>query len=201
MNQEPPLRNWEKLYQEQAVESMPWFNSELDSDIEKSLAKLNLTTGNVLDVGTGPGTQAINLAQKGFQVTATDVSETAIKKAASRGEGKGLNINWKQDDILNSQLEEEFDLIIDRGCFHVFPPTSRQDYVDVVYNLLKPKSFLFLKCFSSLEPREGGPHKFTPEEIREIFSDKLEVISVEQTVYYGNLDPHPLALFSILQKT
>lgn len=201
MNQEPPLRNWEKLYQEQAVESMPWFNSELDSDIEKSLIKLNLTTGDVLDVGTGPGTQAIILAQKGFQVTATDLSETAIKKAAAREEGKGLNINWKQDDILNSQLQEEYDLIIDRGCFHVFPPQSRQDYVNVVYNLLKPKSFLLLKCFSSLETREGGPHKFTPGEIREIFSPKLQVISVEQTVYYGNLDPHPLALFNIMQKT
>lgn len=201
MNQEPPLRNWEKLYQEQAVESMPWFNSELDPDIEKSLTKLNLTRGDVLDVGTGPGTQAIILAQRGFQVTATDVSETAIKKAAAREEGKGLNINWKQDDILNSQLQEEYDLIIDRGCFHVFPPTSRGDYVDVVYNLLKPKSFLFLKCFSSLETREGGPHKFTPGEIGEIFSPKLQVLSVEQTVYYGNLDPHPLALFSIMQKT
>ncbi|OKH37019.1 SAM-dependent methyltransferase [[Phormidium ambiguum] IAM M-71] len=201
MNQKPPLRNWEKLYQEQAVESMPWFNSELDSDIEKSLIQLNLTTGNVLDVGTGPGTQAIILAQRGFQVTATDLSETAIKKAAARGEAKGLNINWKQDDILNSKLEGEFDLIIDRGCFHVFPPESRQDYVNVAYSLLKPESFLFLKCFSSLEPREGGPHKFTPEGIKEIFSDKLEVISVEQTVYYGNLDPHPLALFTIMQKT
>lgn len=201
MNQKPPLRNWEKLYQEQAVESMPWFNSELDSDIEKSLTKLNLTTGNVLDVGTGPGTQAIVLAQRGFQVTATDISETAIKKAAARGERKGLNINWKQDDILNSNLEGEFDLIIDRGCFHVFSPESRQDYVNVAYSLLKPEKFLFLKCFSSLEPREGGPHKFTPEEIREIFSGKLEVISVEQTVYYGNLDPHPLALFTIMQKT
>lgn len=201
MNQKPTLPNWEMLYQEQAVESMPWFNSELDPDIEKSLTKLNLTTGNVLDIGTGPGTQAINLAQRGFRVTATDLSETAIQKAAARPEAKDLNIHWQQDDILNSKLQGEFDLIIDRGCFHVLSPESRQDYVNVVYSLLKPKGYLLLKCFSSLETREGGPYKFKPEEIREIFNTKLRILSVEETVYYGNLNPHPLALFFTMQNS
>lgn len=200
MTQEPALPNWEQLYQEKAVDSMPWFYSDLDPDIEKSLTKLNLTTGTVLDIGTGPGTQAIILAERGFQVTATDLSETAVQKAAATVQGKGLNIGWQQDDILNSKLKGEFDLIIDRGCFHVLPPESRQDYVNVVNNLLKLKGYLLLKCFSSLETREGGPYKFKPEEIRDIFSTKLKVIYVEESVYYGNLDPHPLALFSTIQK-
>lgn len=201
MTQKPGLRNWEQLYQEQAVESMPWFHSDLDPDIEKSLTKLNLSTGSVLDIGTGPGTQAIILAERGFQVTATDLSETAVQKAAAKVQGKVLNIEWQQDDILNSKLKGEFDLIIDRGCFHVLPPESRQDYVNVVNNLLKPKAYLLLKSFSYLETREGGPHKFQPNELREIFSTKLKVISVRETVYYGNLDPHPLALFSTIQKS
>lgn len=201
MNQKPHLRNWEQLYQEQEVESMPWFNGDLDPDIEKKLTKLNLTKGSVLDIGTGPGTQAIILAERGFQVTATDLSETAIKKAAAKAAEKGLNVNWQQDDILHSKVSGEFDVIIDRGCFHIFPPENRQDYLNVVYSLLKPKGYLLLKCFSYLETREGGPHRFTPEEIREIFSPKLQVVSIEETVYYGNLDPHPLALFNTMQKT
>lgn len=201
MNQERTLPNWEQLYQEQAVESMPWFNANLDPDIEKSLTELNFTTGKILDIGTGPGTQAIILAERGFEVTATDLSETAIQKAAAKVQEKGLNINWQQDDILNSKLQGEFDLIIDRGCFHVFPLESRQNYVNVVANLLKLQGYLLLKCFSYLETREAGPYRFTPEEIGEIFSPKLQVVSIEETVYYGNLDPHPLALFSIMQKS
>lgn len=201
MNQPGKISNWEQLYQEQAVESMPWFNNNLDPDIEKTLTLLNFTTGSVLDIGTGPGTQAIILAERGFQVTATDLSETAITKAAAKAEEKRLNINWQQDDILNSKLQGEFNLIIDRGCFHVLPPESRENYVDVVYKLLKPKGYLLLKCFSYLETREGGPYKFTPEEIREIFSNKLQIVSIEETVYYGNLDPHPLALFNVMQKS
>lgn len=200
MNQQREFPNWEKLYQDQNVESMPWFNPDLDADLDQALSKLNLHTGAALDLGTGPGTQAIALAQRGFQVTATDLSDTAIQKAQAIAKEKGLDIFWKQDDILNSNLAQKFDFILDRGCFHVFPPERRQDYVSVVGSLIKPGGYLFLKCFSHLETREEGPYRFTSEEIKQIFSQTFNVRSVEETVYQGTLDPLPKALFCILEK-
>ncbi len=85
---------------------------------------------------------------------ATDLSETAIRQAAAKANHKGLQISFRQDDILNSRLEQSFDLILDRGCFHVLPPQSRSTYVQTVANLLKPNGYLLLKCFSDLETRE-----------------------------------------------
>lgn len=140
--------NWEALYQENSVETMPWFNPGLDPDVEEALLTLDIGSGTVLDLGTGPGTQAITLAERGFQVTATDLSDTAIRQAAAKAEEKGLDISFRQDDILNSHLDHSFDLILDRGCFHVLPSGSRGDYVRTVANLLKPKKYLLLKCFS-----------------------------------------------------
>ncbi|HEY9666276.1 MAG TPA: class I SAM-dependent methyltransferase [Coleofasciculaceae cyanobacterium] len=202
MHQNSEFPDWEKLYQDKPVESMPWFNPDLDPDLDQALNMLNIHTGTVLDLGTGPGTQAMALAEKGFKVTATDLSATAIAKAQSHAQEKGLDIVWKQDDILNSTLNsEKFDVVFDRGCFHVFPPERRQDYVRVVANLVKSNSYLFLKCFSYLEQREGGPHRFTPEEIRNIFSNQFNMLSVEDTVYHGTLSPLPRALFCVLQKS
>lgn len=202
MTQQREFPDWEKLYQDQNVESMPWFNPNLDPDLDQALTKLNLhTTSTALDLGTGPGTQAMALAQRGYKVTASDLSATAIEKAQALAEEKGLDISWKQDDILNSNLEQKFDFVFDRGCFHVFPPERRPDYVRVVDTLIKPNGYLFLKCFSHLETREGGPYRFTAEEIKEIFGSRFNVISVEDTVYQGTLDPFPRALFSILKKS
>jgi 2-polyprenyl-3-methyl-5-hydroxy-6-metoxy-1,4-benzoquinol methylase len=192
--------NWEALYQEKPVETMPWFNPSLDPDVENALLTLDLSMGSVLDLGTGPGTQAIALAQRGFQVTATDLSETAIRQAAAKATEQGLAISFRQDNILNSHLDQSFDLILDRGCFHVLPPDSRGAYVQTVANLLKPKRYLLLKCFSDQETREAGPYRFTPEEIQQIFRDLFHLRSVEQTVYQGTLDPLPKALFCILKK-
>lgn len=200
MNQRRELPNWKQLYQEKNVESMAWFNPDLDADLEQALTKLNLHQGTALDLGTGPGTQAMVLAERGFKVTATDISNAAITRAEAIAKAKNLDITWKQDDILNSNLEQQFDFVFDRGCFHVFHPEQRQDYLRIVASLIKPKGYLFLKCFSHLETRESGPYRFTPQEISEIFSSQFNLISLEETVYQGTLDPQPKALFCILEK-
>jgi 2-polyprenyl-3-methyl-5-hydroxy-6-metoxy-1,4-benzoquinol methylase len=70
---------WEELYQQQEIESLPWFNPELDDDLENALDEIGLQRGSALDLGTGPGTQAMELARRGFTVTATDISEAAIR--------------------------------------------------------------------------------------------------------------------------
>lgn len=199
MNQPREFPNWEQLYQEKPVESMPWFNPDLDPDLNQALTQMNLNHGTILDLGTGPGTQAMALAERGFTVTATDLSATAIQKAQTIAQEKGLDISWKQDDILNSTLNQEFDLVFDRGCFHVFPPERRPDYVRVVHHLITPKGYLLLKCFSQLEQREEGPYRFTSEDIKNIFSPQFNVLSVKETVYHGTLSPLPRALFCILQ--
>ena len=201
MNQKREFPEWEQLYQDKEVESMPWYNPELDRDLDQALTQLNLHNSTALDLGTGPGTQAMALAERGFIVTATDLSATAIQKAQSVARNKGLDISWKQDDILNSTLNQEFDFVLDRGCFHVLPPDQRPNYVRVVANLIKPNGYLFLKCFSHLETREEGPYRFTPKEIEEIFSSQFNTLSVKETVYHGTLSPLPRALFCVLQKS
>lgn len=200
MNSQREFPNWERLYQEKTVESMPWFNPDLDLDLDQALARLNLQTGAALDLGTGPGTQAIALAQRGFQVTATDISNTAVDLALGKARAKGLDIDFRQDDILDSQLDQEFDFIFDRGCFHVLPPERRQEYVQVVSRLIKSRGTLFLKCFSYLETRESGPYRFTAAEIEEIFSPRFNIYSVVETVYHGTLEPLPQALFCVLKR-
>ncbi|HKR00542.1 MAG TPA: class I SAM-dependent methyltransferase [Pyrinomonadaceae bacterium] len=191
---------WEELYQGTPIEYMPWFNPELDDDLKMALDELGLQGGSVLDLGTGPGTQALQLARRGFSVTATDISEAAVSLAREKAEEQGLKVRWVQDDILNTRLDRRFELIFDRGCFHVIAPDRRPDYVRIVGGLLKAGGYLFLKCFSRLQPGEQGPYRFTSEQIQEIFGSRLRVLSIKETVYQGTLDPLPRALFCVLQR-
>jgi cyclopropane fatty-acyl-phospholipid synthase-like methyltransferase len=192
--------HWKELYQHQEIESMPWFNPELDDDLENALDELDLRSGSALDIGTGPGTQAIHLARRGFSVTATDISEAAIRVASEKARKQDIEITWVEDDILDTRLDRQFDIIFDRGCFHVLAPERREDYARIVSGLLKTGGYLFLKCFSRLQPGEQGPYRFTPEQIQEIFGGRLSVLSVKETVYQGTLDPLPHALFCAIRK-
>jgi 2-polyprenyl-3-methyl-5-hydroxy-6-metoxy-1,4-benzoquinol methylase len=124
---------------------MPWFNPELDDDLKKALDELGLWSGSALDLGTGPGMQAMHLARRGFDVTATDISGAAIRVARSKAEAQGLDITWNQDDVLDTRLDQQFDLIFDRGCFHVLAPERRRtlrSYEVSIYALARGASLL-----------------------------------------------------------
>jgi len=179
---------------------MPWYNENLDSDLEGELDRREITNGKFLDLGTGPATQAILLAKRGFNVTGSDLSEAAIKRARTVYANE-KNVNFVVDDILNSNLKEnQFDYIFDRGCFHILLPIDRQIYITKIRQILKDNGMLFLKCFSDKEPRQEGPYKFSQREIRDLFNKYLMIDSIKETVYQGTLDPFPKALFALMIK-
>jgi len=104
-----------------------------------------------------------------------------------------------RDDVLAPKVEGPFDAIFDRGCFHVLAPEARAGYAASMQKLLAPGGWLFLKTFSHLQPGDQGPHRFRPEDIRAVFTERFEVISIDDTEFQGQLDPRPKALFSTLR--
>ena len=197
--------DWDTLYKSQRVETMPWYNENFDFDLEKELDERKIINNNnddskkFLDLGTGPATQAIWLAKRGFKVIGSDLSEAAINRARKIYANEE-NVNFIVDDILNSKLKDnEFDYIFDRGCFHVLLPADRQKYISKIKQILKKDNgILFLKCFSDKEPMQEGPYKFSAEQIRDLFSESLRIDSIKETVYQGTLDPFPKALFVVM---
>jgi SAM-dependent methyltransferase len=62
-----------------------------------------LTAGTALDAGSGEGADAIWLAQQGWQVTAVDISEVALERAAAiaatLGADVAARISWLHADL------------------------------------------------------------------------------------------------------
>jgi SAM-dependent methyltransferase len=191
--------DWETLYKSQKVETMPWYNENFDSDLEKELDDRKIINdGKFLDLGTGPATQAIWLAKRGFKVIGSNISEAAINRARKIYANE-KSVNFIVDDILNSKFNDnEFSYIFDRGCFHVLSPADRQKYISKIKRILKHDGMLFLKCFSDKEPMQEGPYKFSQNEIRDLFSESFRIDSIKETVYQGTLDPFPKALFVVM---
>ena len=190
--------DWNTYYAKNELKSMPWFSIELDEDVKESIAGLD--KGNFLDLGTGPGTQAIELQKLGFIATGSDISEEAIKKASQIGEA-----NFIVDDILDTKLPESgFDYILDRGCFHVFEKGDHHRYIKSLKKILKENGLFFLKCMSVKEknlPEDAGPHKYSQQQIEEIFSTDFKIENVKaDTVYYGTINPRPKAMFFKMRK-
>ncbi len=194
------FEDWDKYYKENNVEDMPWYESNLDVDLENEINTRNLSRGKFLDLGTGPGTQAVQLSNLGFEVTGSDFSENAIKKAKKLSK----KVNFVIDDFLNSKLpENEFDFIFDRGCFHIFDIEQRPNYIVQIKRILGNDGILFLKCMSIEEKdlsEDKGPHKLSKSELKDLFSYDFDIDFIKDSVFQGTLNPFPKALFAVLKK-
>ncbi|BCX82499.1 hypothetical protein MIT9_P2085 [Methylomarinovum caldicuralii] len=197
----PDSLGWEARYQESPPERLPWYHPDLDPDVAEALERFGIEGGRVLDLGTGPGTQAVALARRGFQVVATDVSPTAVEQARRLAEREGVEVTFLVDDILATRLEGPFDLILDRGVFHVFAPEAHGRYLAVVSRLLRPGGLLLLKCFSVEETRpEGPPGRYAPEDIQRIFSGPFRIVEIRPSAFARPGDDNPpKALFCVLE--
>lgn len=192
--------NWHEFYGQLPAERMPWYYPDLDPDLERALGDLKLASGRLLDLGTGPGTQAFALAERGFAVTASDLSQQAIDQARAKSAEKNLPIDLVQDDILSTTLRGPFDVVFDRGCFHVLAPEHRDRYANTLAQLVRPRGFFFLKCFSDAQPGDVGPYRFRAREIESTFAAAFEILSIVATIYQGTLAEPPKAFFCTLRR-
>lgn len=200
MDNKKEFDDWDSYYKDNDVEDMPWYDSNLDMDLKNEIQSRNLSKGKFLDLGTGPGTQAIQLSKLGFDVTGTDLSENAIKKAKNLSS----KVNFVTDDFLNSKLpQNEFDFIFDRGCFHIFDIDQIENYVNQIKRILVDNGILFLKCMSIEEktlPEDEGPNRLSQSELKQVFSNDFEIQTIKDSIFQGKIDPLPKALFSVMKK-
>jgi SAM-dependent methyltransferase len=72
----------------------------------------DIPPGRALDLGCGEGGDAVWLAERGWQVVAVDVSETALGRAAAEAKARGVldHIDFQHHDLSDSFPEGSFDL-------------------------------------------------------------------------------------------
>jgi SAM-dependent methyltransferase len=189
--------DWNSVYAVRKVEDMPWYLPERDPDLKEALAEYQIESGSFLDIGTGPGTQAIALSEMGFEVTGVDISIDAIANAQKLTK----HVTFLQDDILNSRINQKFNSIFDRGCFHIIPEDKRTVYISQVVKLLAGEGMLFLKCFSDKNPEmEFGPHHISREMIETLFGDQFEILEIKDSVYQSMSSHQKKTLFVVMKK-
>jgi SAM-dependent methyltransferase len=72
----------------------------------------DLPPGDALDVGCGEGADAVWLAERGWWVTAVDLSQVALDRAAANAGAAGERVTWQQVDArVWSPPADSFDLV------------------------------------------------------------------------------------------
>jgi len=137
--------------------------------------------GRAIDLGSGTASNAIFLAQHGFDVTGVDFAPTAIEKGRAMADAAGVEVNFLVDDLTDLRhVTGTFDLLVDYGTLDDLTPKDRDLYMKNVLSLTHPGSRFLLygweypaRWWERPVPFFGKP--FESGEVERRFGDDFEI--------------------------
>jgi ubiquinone/menaquinone biosynthesis C-methylase UbiE len=134
---------WNQFFQERKQSNrdldwgLGWLKPHLEYLRENNISK-------IVDIGCGTGSDAIRLAQFGFEVVGIDVSEVALGWARKKANRNRVDVSFQQMDISKGLLfpDRSFDCAISHLVLHSFSDgVTRLVFADI-HRILKPSGFL-----------------------------------------------------------
>jgi SAM-dependent methyltransferase len=152
---------WEELFDDEYIRSLPRYTSEqarAEADfVERALG---LQRGaRVLDLACGPGRQAVELASRGYEVVALDLSLPMLARAGDTAQERGTKLNFIQGDMRELQFETSFDGVYNVGTsFGYFDDETNAKVLQGVFRALKPGGRFLLEMCNRDYILRGNPN-------------------------------------------
>ena len=194
-----PVGWFERLYAEAARGEavVPWADLVPNPHVVEWLERERPAPGRALDVGTGLGDSAEDLARRGFDVVAFDVSATAIDAARTRFPTS--RVAYRVADLLRlpAELAGTFDLVVECYTLQVLPPAARAGAIAALRATLAPGGALLMvaRGREPSEPEGEMPWPLTRPEIEAVASAGLALVSFED---FGDDETPPVRRFRAL---
>lgn len=149
-------------------------------DFDLVIKRLKLSRARkVLDLGCGSGRHSIEMAKKGFDVSAIDISVKAIELAKKWAKVEELKINFFVSDFRDglSFHDESFDAAVAIDSIYYDTLDSMKKAFSELYRLLKNGSILFF-TIPTMPVYTEIPHlTFSQDEVKEILKDEFIIQS------------------------
>ncbi|NEP17551.1 MAG: methyltransferase domain-containing protein, partial [Leptolyngbya sp. SIO4C1] len=172
---------WERVYTEAQGDAnkVPWALSAPSPYLQNWLEQTAATAGqSALVVACGLGDDAEALAAAGYQVTAFDLSETAIRWAKQRFPHS--QVDYRLGDLfdLPADWENQFDLVFEFRTIQALPLTVRETVMSQVAKPVVPGGTLLVITYlrdENLVP-DGPPWPLTDAELAYFETLGLQVV-------------------------
>lgn len=173
---------WNILY---LLGRSPWDTGITPPELEELIQGGHIHPGRALDIGCGSGTNAIYLAQHGFQTVGVDIAFPAIIQAKYKARRAGVPVKFYTGDVLRLGMRKgpaisvPIDFALDIGCLHSLAAMQLQYYVDMLRRVLRIGGFYLLYAWG---PRKlnGRPLGLMPDETRAALGDDFHAIWINQ---------------------
>ena len=119
------------------------------------------TPGSALEIGCGEGTDAIWLAANGWRVTAIDISQVALDRAAAVAGERGVSVEWVCAAFGDTPVEPAASDLV----FSLYPALRHDPDGSVIGSLIDtvaPGGTLLFVGHAALDPEDPRSQGFDP---------------------------------------
>ena len=159
--------DWEARYR---AERTPWERPTLNPAFVAWRSAGALAPCRILLPGVGRSGEPLALARAGFDITAVDLSESAVAVQRARLEAAGLPGAVQRADLLAWTPDAPFDAVYDQTCLCALPPDVWPDYAARLHAWLRPGGRLFILFMQTGRPG-GPPFDCPPDAMRALFGE------------------------------
>ncbi|MGH9773115.1 MAG: class I SAM-dependent methyltransferase [Candidatus Acidiferrales bacterium] len=194
-----PHPDWNDSY---IAGDMPWETGEPDAHLVEWVRSGAIGSGRALDVGCGIGTNAFWLAGQGFSVLGVDIASVAIEQARAKAAEAKRDCRFECLDFMNDEVSGgPFDLVFDRGCFHVFDEADdRERFASRVASLIAPAGrWLSLTGSTEGGTWDEGPPRRSLRDVADAIEPVMEILELRSIEFHTNL-PQPIAAWLCLSR-
>ena len=132
--------------------------------------------------GCGRGWEVVELARRGFEVTALDYTGAAVEQTRARLALQGLKAQVLQADVLQHEAEGVYDAVYEQTCLCAIHPEHWADYAAQLRRWLRPQGQLWALFMQRPRPEavtegriEGPPYHCDINGMRALFPEKYWV--------------------------
>ena len=101
----------------------------------------------VLDIGCGEGKDVVYMAQKGYSVTAFDLTENGIRKTIKLAEDRGVKVTAYVDDINTVTNDGQYDIIYSTGTVQYLFDENKKAFFEKLEKMTRPGGIVFINVF------------------------------------------------------
>jgi len=119
--------HWDALFS--GIDTKEHYDRPLGPELDLVIGLLP-EGASVLDLGCGMGRVAIALAERGYHVTALDLSKVGVQRLRAEAKKRDLTLDVRHEDVRHYEFKGAHDLIIAHGILQFLPRSCWESSIE-----------------------------------------------------------------------
>ena len=189
-----------QVRQRYATGETPWDTGVPSPELIRVIEQGDFEGKTVLEFGCGSGTNSIELACRGYSVTAVDLVDLPIQRAREKARRAGVEIDFRIGDFTRIELGGPYDCLFDSSVYDGIRSRNLSGFLRALQNVSRPGTRWLSLAGSAREPNSAGPPVVREEEFRSELGDLFSFLEVREFRFDLGPNFQPLAWSLLMER-